>query len=103
MRIVFNIFIASAFLVSALLPINAAVAAPKRVAGFSCSFQRAPPGTWIGYFQGVKESPIISFGDRYYPVSILRCFNTRADCNAWKYWVQTDYPIAVRTASCKRK
>jgi hypothetical protein len=78
-------------------------AAPKRVEGRSCSFYRAAPGTWLGYFDGVKESPIISFGDRYYPVTIVRCFKTRADCKAWKYWVQTDYPIAPRAAWCRKK
>ena len=89
-----------------LLPMawtNVVSAAPKRVEGVSCRYFKASQGTWIGHFEGLKESPMISKGDQYYPVSILRCFKSQADCKAWKYWVQTDYPIAPRVASCKRK
>ncbi len=98
-----NILIAGAILFSPVLLPSAAEAAPPRVKGVSCSYHKASAGTWIGYFDGVKESPIISFGDRYYPVTLLRCFKSLADCKAWKYWAQTDYPIAIRTAWCRKK
>jgi hypothetical protein len=98
-----NAAIAVALLFSSAFAPKVADAAPPRVEGFSCSYGKAPRGTWIGYFDGIKESPIISFGERYDPVTMIRCFKTQADCKAWKYWAQTDYPTAVRTAWCRKK
>jgi hypothetical protein len=97
------LLIAAAMSLSPGIVLDHANAAPPRVKGVSCSYYNAPRGTWVGYFDGLKESPIISFGDRYYPVTILRCFKTQADCKAWKYWVQTDYPTAIRTVWCRKK
>jgi hypothetical protein len=103
MKSFFNTLILCSLLIAPVVTLDDASAAPPRVKGQSCSYPKAPRGTWVGYFDGLKESPIISFGDRYYPVTILRCFKTQADCKAWKYWAQTDYPTAIRTAWCRKK
>jgi hypothetical protein len=98
-----NTLIVTAILVAPLTLPTTSQAAPPRVKGMSCGYQKIPRGTWIGYFDGVKESAIISFGDQYSPVTLRRCFKSQADCKAWKYWVQTDYPVAIRAAWCRQK
>ncbi len=85
-----------------LVPVQPASAAPPRLEGKTCPF-KVPPGTWVGYFDGYRESPFITREDSYWPVTRLRCFKTRADCIAWKYWIQTDFPAGTRTTWCRLK
>jgi hypothetical protein len=69
-----------------------ALSAPPRLEGEYCAAGRAPAGTWIGFFDGYeKETRFVSREDSYWPVTEWRCFNSKADCIAWKYWMQTDY------------
>jgi hypothetical protein len=103
MKSAFQIGAAATIALTALIPPVVTEAAPKRVKGYYCE-SPLPSGTWVGYFSGVRPDPIISFGDdRYIPVSRRACFSTKADCVAWKYWMQTDYPQQVRAAWCRRK
>jgi hypothetical protein len=103
MKTSFSIAAAATFAFAGLVPTVTAEAAPKRVNGYYCE-SPLPSGTWVGYFSGVKPYPIISGGDdRYVPVTRRACFSTKADCVAWKYWMQTDYPHQVPTAWCRRK
>lgn len=103
MKRISTVFLVSAALVTALFPMTTAQAAPERVDGFYCE-SPLPAGTWMGYFDGLREDPIISNGDdSYQPVTRRLCFASKADCVAWKYWMQTDYPTGVRSTWCKRK
>lgn len=89
----------------ALVPISAAPAqtAPKRVEGKACYFP-VRPGTWVGFFDGGYEETGFNGHDYIRQVTIWRCFKTKADCTAWKYWVQTDYyGPASQTTWCRRK
>jgi hypothetical protein len=103
MKTLFSLAVAAISALAGFVPPGTAEAAPKRVEGSYCE-SPLPSGTWVGYFSGLKPYPIISGGDdRYVPVTRRACFSTKADCVAWKYWMQTDYPQQVRTAWCRRK
>ena len=69
-----------------------ALSAPSRIEGERCAAGRAPAGTWIGFFDGHETtSRFVSREDTYWRVIEWRCFDSKADCTAWKYWMQTDY------------
>jgi hypothetical protein len=88
---------------STAAPIDA-FAAPPRAKGERCHFPNVEPGTWVGHFRGYDQDPFVSDGrDRYQSVIIWRCFTRKTDCDAWKYWVQTDYPAPPGTAWCRKK
>ncbi len=36
-------------------------------------------------------------------VTLWRCFRTKAQCVAWKYWAQTDYDRGPNVTWCRRK
>lgn len=79
-------------------------AAPERVEGLRCNSVNAANARWIGFFSGYREDPIISNGDdRRINVTVWRCFKTKADCTAWKYWMQTDYLAGGQATWCRRK
>lgn len=78
--------------VASLHDASPALSAPPRVEGEHCAAGRAPAGTWIGFFDGYETTTrFVSREDSYWPVTEWRCFQSRADCVAWKYWMQTDY------------
>ena len=80
-----------------------AAAAPKRVKGEYCYFP-VEPGTWVGFFDGGKRETAWNGRDVIRQVTFWRCFQTKANCVAWKYWVQTDYSgPAPQITWCRRK
>lgn len=98
-----RLFAAFALLVGSSVPVAMpAFAAPPRVEGERCAAGRAPAGTWIGFFDGYETtSRFVSREDVFWPVTEWRCFNTRSECVAWKYWMQTDYRASQTW--CRRK
>lgn len=96
----------AAFSLSMCLPlfIAPASAAPKRVNGSYCHFPNVAKGTWVGYFDGAEETiSVFSGKDTVRPITVWRCFKTKADCTAWKYWMQTDYRAGPQLAWCRKK
>ena len=90
--------------VSAPVFVSPVSAAPKRVDGLRCNSASAANAKWVGFFSGYKADPIISNrDDRRINVTAWRCFKTKADCTAWKYWMQTDYLAGGQTTWCRRK
>lgn len=98
-----KLLVASALLIGASIPVaSPTYAAPPRVEGQRCAPARAPSGTWIGFFDGHETtSRFVSREDEFWPVTEWRCFDNRADCVAWKYWMQTDYRASQTW--CRRK
>lgn len=77
-------------------------AAPKRVKGSYCHFPVAK-GTWVGFLDGSYEETSFMGRDVIRRITLWRCFRTKADCTAWKYWAQTDYGRLPPTAWCRKK
>lgn len=98
-----SLLAASAFLFGINLPgATPAHSAPPRIEGERCAAAHAPAGTWIGFFDGHETvSRFISREDTYWRVIEWRCFASKADCVAWKYWMQTDYRASQTW--CRRK
>jgi hypothetical protein len=98
-----RLFAAFAFLIGiSISAATSALAAPPRVEGQQCAPARAPAGKWIGFFDGHETtSRFVSREDAFWPVTEWRCFNNKADCLAWKYWMQTDYRASQTW--CRRK
>jgi hypothetical protein len=90
------------FTLPALLPAVPAAAAPKRVKGAACYFP-VERGTWVGFFDGGKRQTAWNGREYIHQVTFWRCFRTKADCTAWKYWVQTDFPDGPNLTWCRRK
>jgi hypothetical protein len=86
----------------ALLPAVPAAAAPPRVRGEACYFP-VEPGIWVGFFDGGKLETAWNGRDHIRHVTFWRCFDTKAQCTAWKYWVQTDFPDGPNLTWCRRK
>lgn len=78
-------------------------AAPKRVEGRVCNFPHVKPGTWVGFFDGWEAVTRLDGADGRESVTVWRCFQTKAECTAWKYWMQTDYRAGPQLTWCKRK
>lgn len=98
------LLLALALSVSAPAFLSPASAAPKRVDGLRCNSANAANAAWVGFFSGYRADPIISNGDdRRINITVWRCFKTKADCTAWKYWMQTDYLAGGQTTWCRRK
>ena len=77
-------------------------AAPPRVEGERCYFP-VEKGTWVGFFDGGYADTGWNGRDIIRQVTIWRCFRTKANCVAWKYWVQTDYDKGPNVTWCRRK
>jgi hypothetical protein len=79
-------------------------AAPKRVNGNYCHFPNVKSGTYVGFFDGYGEAfDVFRLRDTRDQITVWRCFKTKADCNAWKYWMQTDYAAGPRVTWCRKK
>jgi hypothetical protein len=94
----------SSLLIASLsfLPVQA-LAAPPRVDGHACHFPNVKRGTWVGFFDGAKSVTRFDGEDGREHVTFWRCFNTAAECKAWKYWVQTDYRAGPQVTWCRKK
>ena len=69
----------------------ASAAQPPRVPGYDCralGAQVGPGNVWQTVFTGWRED---IFGRRE-DLRVAPCFASQADCNAWLYWAQTDWP-----------
>ncbi|MGB8819180.1 MAG: hypothetical protein WCC66_14790 [Rhizobiaceae bacterium] len=81
-----------------------AEAAPKRVSGERCAFPRVSQGTWVGFFDGYEAATdVFTLRDSRRHITVWRCFRTKANCTAWKYWMQTDYRAGPQLTWCRRK
>jgi hypothetical protein len=81
-----------------------AAAAPQRVEGRYCNFPHVAKGTWVGFFDGSEEAlDIFNMRDSRRSITVWRCFKTKADCTAWKYWMQTDYRAGPQLTWCRKK
>jgi hypothetical protein len=78
-------------------------AAPRRVEGQYCHFPHVQKGTWVGFFDGWQQVTRFDGEDGRESVTIWRCFQTKADCTAWKYWAQTDYRGGPQLTWCRKK
>ena len=87
------------------LPISygPAFAAPPRVEGEACNFSHVKLGTWVGFFDGEEAEARFLNDDYHEHVTLWRCFNTKADCVAWKYWAQTDHRAGPQLTWCRKK
>lgn len=87
------------------LPVSIApaLAAPLRVKGQRCDFPHVRPGTWVGFFDGEEAEARFLSDDRHEHVTLWRCFNTKAECVAWKYWAQTDHRAGPQLTWCRKK
>jgi hypothetical protein len=87
------------------LPISAkpSFAAPPRVEGHYCNFPNVRHGTWVGFFDGSRTVTRFDGEDGREHITLWRCFNTKAECTAWKYWAQTDYRAGPQLTWCRKK
>jgi hypothetical protein len=102
MKSVYSFALTAAFALAALVPPLPAIAAPPRVKGELCYFP-VEPGTWVGFFDGGKRQTAWNGREYTHQVTFWRCFRTKAQCTAWKYWVQTDFPDGPNLTWCRRK
>ena len=90
MRLFLCIAAASATMMSAFT-LPASAAQPPRVPGAHCGALGAQLGganIWQTTFTGWREDV---FGQRE-DIFVSPCFTSEADCTAWLYWAQTDWP-----------
>ena len=102
MKPLLSIAAALALAFSAVLTSIPTSAAPPRVKGERCYFPVAK-GTWVGFFDGGYEETNFMGRDVIRQVTLWRCFRTKAQCVAWKYWAQTDYDRGPNLTWCRRK
>ncbi len=92
--------LAVAALAAAPPPVSAAQ--PPRVQGLNCtrSLKASAPknAIWWAAFWGQREG----FFDRRESTHQVRCFRSQADCKAWLYWIQSDWPEWNQFLPCKR-
>ncbi len=83
------------------IPQPAEAAQPPRVQAFVCSYlaaTRGPANVWQTWFTGQRDQ---LFGpDLHYTAS--PCFNSLANCKAWLYWAQSDYPKQNTFKPCRK-
>ena len=83
-----------------LRPDMAEAKQPPRVKGTYCrtlAASRPASKIWWSSFYGERTG---LFNLETYHVSY--CFKSEADCKAWLYWAQTDYPQMNRVQRCRR-
>lgn len=101
-RIALPILILTAFVGLVAGAVTASAAPPPRVEGLYCTraLKASAPANafWWAVFQGERKG---FFGGRE-TTRQLRCFRSQADCKAWLYWVQSDWPDLNQLRRCKR-
>ena len=87
---------------AAILPPAASAGPPPRVKGLICSkslkASAAKNAIWWTNFQGARKG----FFDQRETTMMVRCFRSQADCKAWLYWAQTDWPKRNNFKPCRR-
>lgn len=53
---------------------------------------------WTSSFSGQRRD-IRDWTER---ISRRGCFRTQADCRAWLYWMQSDWPLLMNFRQCRR-
>ena len=76
---------------------SAIIAAGFAAEGVSAKMSGAG-GSVCAYFSGQKIVGI----DHRFTFSDFRCFPTEADCKAWLYRVQSDWPFEQNVRFCRR-
>jgi len=72
-----------------------------RVRAYSCGWladEIGPGRVWTVWFRGQRET----IRDRIERTSVRGCFRTQADCRAWLYWMQSDFPLLMNFGQCRR-
>ena len=72
-----------------------------RVRAYSCDWLAGRMGAdrvWSVWFKGARET----IRDRIERTSVRGCFETQADCKAWLYWMQSDFPRMMNFGQCRR-
>lgn len=98
MRTLAALFALSTVLAGAATP---AAAAPPRVPAYDCGSLAAQVGrgnVWQTWFTGQREDLF----DRIDTYTAAPCFTTQANCKAWLYWAQTDFPSVNSTRPCRK-
>ena len=91
----------TALALTALAIPRAEAAPPPRVSGSVCSvLARSTPasGIWWAAFSGARSG----FFDQRDVTYEVRCFTDLADCKAWLYWMQSDWPAENLLNRCAR-
>jgi hypothetical protein len=92
MRVVSILIVAvTAFVVAAAFNHPVEAAQPPRVASHDCQALAAGIGkqsVWQTTFSGWRKD---IFGKRE-DIFVAPCFASEAECTAWLYWAQTDWP-----------
>ncbi len=102
MRFVLMLATALSLLGPGLLASPAAAATPPRVEGYSCNAMVAslgPSKVWRTNFRGNKRD--LNTG-LFWPYSATVCFTSHANCKAWLYWAQSDWPDQNTFVPCRR-
>jgi hypothetical protein len=81
----------------------ASAAPPMRVEGRNCTVADSGSETWYGFFKGQRDvfSPLKGGGVAN-EFSKWRCFAAEIECDAWKYWMQVDFPEGGNEAFCRQ-
>jgi hypothetical protein len=98
-----TVFFLSAIYLGLFLNTAANAATPLRVEGRNCTVADRGSETWYGFFKGNREvfSPLKG-GDGARQFTKWRCFEAEAECNSWKYWMQTDFAEGDHEAFCRQ-
>ena len=76
-------------------------AQPKRVKAGNCTSLAKSVGkknVWRTFFRGAKDGPF----DQVWWYTAAPCFRTQADCTAWLYWAQSDWPKYTSPSPCRK-
>jgi len=74
---------------------------PRGVQALDCRSLAAaagPANVWWTAFRGERSN----LWDQVQAYSVTACFLAEADCRAWLYWAQSDYPDRMVSTPCRR-
>ncbi len=104
MTVIASLAIGSAALT---VPQMASAKTPARVPAYSCAVLAStigPSKVWQAQFQGNRPSPMDFFRDhpRMEHYAAAPCFMTQSACQAWLYWIQSDWPLQNNYWPCRK-
>jgi hypothetical protein len=92
----------AAFAAALMAAASVEAAQPKRgVQGVSCGTLAHSIGAsnvWRSYFRGARQGLF----DQVWWYTSSPCFRSQADCKAWLYWTQSDWPYYTTVTRCHR-
>lgn len=83
------------------MPPLAEAAPPPRVKGLNCrtlAKQIPASSMWTATFRGNR----IGHFDIRESTFQVKCFKSQADCKAWVYWIQSDWPLENQVKRCRK-